>query len=499
MKQYKFDALLRSDFRFFAFKCFAQLHPGQSLSWNWHLDAIGYKLERLREGKTQRLILNLPPRNLKSELSSVYFVALLLGHDPTLKIICASYSQDLANNLSRKTRTIMESTWYRRAFSSTRIKTNRNTESDFETTEEGGRKAGSFSGSLTGFGCDVLIVDDPQSANCTKTERQACIEFFNSVVSTRLDNPKEGMILVCQQRVHSGDLSGYLLKKGGWEHLCLPAIATEDIVIEIGAGKHHHYQKDVILDDKRFSLEHLKQQQIQMGPGKFSAQYQQKPVPETGNIIKLDWFKYYDGSLGGQAADLYVHSWDLAFKSNRKNDYTVGTFWLVRDAKFYLVNLFRDQLDYGDLARRISEYASLYRATHILVEENGAGIGVVEDLRVDYRSPVIGIKASLSKKERADQATGQIMAEKVFLPKEAFWLADFLEECAAFPEGDVDDQVDSLSQFLNWARDFEYDSKKTSNFAENLKAFSDNQVVENRSRSPRQFREWLEHEVRKQF
>ena len=156
----RFRALLRTNFNAFVEKAFAALAPGQTFVPSWHLQAIAYQLERLRRGEITRLIINMPPRSLKSVTASVAFPAFVLGHDPTRRIICVSYSGDLAKKHANDFRAVAESHWYRELFPGMRIG-QKDSEGEIELTARGFRLATSVGGTLTGRGGDLVIIDDP--------------------------------------------------------------------------------------------------------------------------------------------------------------------------------------------------------------------------------------------------------------------------------------------------------------------------------------------------
>jgi hypothetical protein len=155
------EALLRADFRAFVHKVFTTLTLGQTYVRTWHVDAIAWQLERVRRGEVRRLIINMPPRSLKSIAASVAFPAFVLGHDPSRRLICVSYSGELAKKHSNDFRAVLESPWYRTAFPTTRIGSFKNTETEIELTARGFRLATSVGGTLTGRGGDIIIIDDP--------------------------------------------------------------------------------------------------------------------------------------------------------------------------------------------------------------------------------------------------------------------------------------------------------------------------------------------------
>ncbi len=223
------DAFYWIDFTAFCYAAFEILNPGQRLTANWHIEAIGFHLQGMVEGKRpKKIVINLPPRTLKSLIVSVMLPAWLLGRDPTRRIICASYSEELAFKFSRDCRTLMTSAFFRRVFPNARLNPKKMTEREFETTRHGCRLATSVGGTLTGLGGDVLIIDDPTKANDAVSEvaLNNAREWFFGTAFSRRDRPDEGLIILAMQRLHVNDLSGILIEKG-WPSLVIPARAIE--------------------------------------------------------------------------------------------------------------------------------------------------------------------------------------------------------------------------------------------------------------------------------
>src|SRR5499433_3554354 len=230
----EYDAVLRSDLSFFAQRCFAELNPQAAFAMNWHIDVIAAKLTAVRDGKIRRLIINLPPRHLKSSMASIAFPAWCLGHDPSAQILSVSYAQDLADKLARDCRTIMTSPWYRQIFP-TRLAPHRQAVQEFITTRQGYRLATSNGGVLTGRGADIILIDDPLKPEeaLSDTQRQAANEWFSHTLYSRLNDKRHGAIVIIMQRLHEDDLVGHVLAQESWEVLRFPAIAEEDEVHEI--------------------------------------------------------------------------------------------------------------------------------------------------------------------------------------------------------------------------------------------------------------------------
>jgi predicted phage terminase large subunit-like protein len=445
------DERLKADFVSFVRRAFETVVPGESLHLNWHIHAIAHQLERVRKGACRRLIINVPPRSLKSILASVCFPAFVLGHDPSRKIVCASYSNELAVKHTNDFRAILRSDWYRRAFPNTAVALEKNTELETVTTARGGRITTSVGGSLTGRGGNIVILDDPMKPEeaLSETSRRRVIQWFETTLLSRLNLKAEDAIIVVMQRLHVEDLVGVLLEKGGWECLDLPAIADAPQRVPLGNGDYHCRRVDEVLDpvrEPRHVLDELKQA---MGTVAFSAQYLQRPIPAEGNLIKREWLSYYDTLPARRLGSRIILSWDTAMKATELSDYSVGTVWLCDGRHCYLLDLFRERVDFPDLRRAVLAQHQRWRAAAILIEDKGSGTSLIQDLRA-HRLPIIRIDAEQDKVTRLYTVQPQFESRSVLLPRHASWLEDYVAELLAFPNGRHDDQVDATSQALNW-------------------------------------------------
>jgi predicted phage terminase large subunit-like protein len=450
------EAVLRRDLTAFTQRCFQTIVPGQMFLPNWHVEAITYELERVRRGETRRLIITLPPRNLKSICASVAFPAFMLGHDPSVRIVCASYAQDLTAKLARDCRIVMERAWYKQLFPRTRIDPRKNAESEFETTARGCRLGTSVGGTLTGRGGNLILIDDPMkpAEAMSETKRSAVTEWYDSTLSSRLDSKTEGAIVLIMQRLHVDDLVGHVLEKGTpWTQLDLPAIADAPQEIAIGPNKTYRREIGEILHPEREPRSVLDELRATMGSSVFSAQYQQMPVPPEGALIKKEWLRYYTESPDLRSGGRIVQSWDTASKANKKNDYSVCTTWLEHKSDYFLLDVFRDRLEYPALRRRIIDHAKAGHADIVLIEDASSGTHLVQDLCDEGIIRPIAIRPEREKIVRVEARCATIEAGHVWLPESAPWLDDFLSEVLSFPNGRYDDQVDSMTQFLTWVRD----------------------------------------------
>ena len=227
---------LRHSFPAFVRRVFGEVDPGAVYQHGWHIDAMCEGLEACGRGEINRLIINVPPRSLKSITVSVAWAAWLLGKDPTAQIMASSYHEDLAFRHSLDCRFVIEAPWYQGLFPGTQIATDQNEKRKFQTTRRGYRVATSVGQARIGEGGDFLIMDDPHNPRQAQSdvERQAALFWYDRTFSTRLNDKKHGVMVLVMQRLHDRDMTGHLIEKGGWTHLCLPAEAPKRTVVEIG-------------------------------------------------------------------------------------------------------------------------------------------------------------------------------------------------------------------------------------------------------------------------
>jgi predicted phage terminase large subunit-like protein len=448
------NAVLRQDLGTFVAKAFETVSPGDAYLHNWHIDAVVHALLEVRAGRNRRLIINQPPRSLKSICTSVAFVAWCLGHDPSLRFACVSYSHELGATFARQFRAVVTSGWYRALFPNMRLA--KDTETECVTTKGGGRFVVPVGGSFTGRGADVIIIDDPMKADDAQSEkaRRAVIEWFATTLLSRLDDKGKGAIILVMQRLHEDDLAGKLLRDGSWHHLDLPAIADEDQEIPIGPGVVHRRVKGEVLHADREPLAILEAIKCEMGSLTFSAQYQQRPIPLEGNLVKRSWIKSYDKAPERNVAAKVVQSWDVASTTGNTNDWSVCTTWLVVKRTYYLIDVWRGRVEFPELRRRLIALAQEHKPNTILIEQAGPGLHLIQEFRTNPIPGVpvpIGIKPEGEKLVRMEAQSARFEAGQVHFPREASWLDELLHELLAFPNGRHDDQIDSISQFLNWA------------------------------------------------
>ncbi len=450
----QYRAILRNDFRAFSHRAFRALNGDTPYLGNWHLEVMAAKLEAVRRGEIRRLAIALPPRHLKSHMVSIAFVAFVLGHHPARQIICASYSQDLSDKLSRDCRALMGASFYRGLFG-TELSPDRQATQEFATTKRGFRLATSVGGVLTGRGADLIVIDDPLKAEeaYSDARRGSVNEWFDTALVSRLNDKEKGAIVIVMQRLHEDDLIGHVMHAGGWELLSFPAIAEENSVfaIETPYGpRSFTRQEGDILHPARESADTLARLRAQMGAPAFLAQYQQAPCPREGAMVKRSWFPRYTPEDLPPRFYIRLLSCDTANKASELSDYSVLTMWGVRTPHLWLLDVVRRRMEYPELKRTIKEMAQRHRATDVLIEDRASGTQIVQELHRENISGVKAVQLAGDKQMRLWAQTAAMEQGLVHLPKEAPWLDDYLRELTSFPNSRYDDQVDSTTQAMAW-------------------------------------------------
>lgn len=440
--------IYNNSLNYFIERSFYIINQGQKFINNWHIGAISEALNEVYNGNIKRLLINMPPRYLKSVCVSVAFPAWILGKDPTKRIIVASYSEKLAIKHSTDCRLILESSWYKRVFNNTILSRTQNQKYKFSTTQNGYRFATSVGGTLTGEGGDILIIDDPHNPQNVLSEKQRdkVLKWYDNTFSSRLNDKKNGAIIVVMQRLHENDLSGHLLEKGGWVHLNLPAIFEEETTINIG-NFNKIIKKGELLFEKREGREEIERIKKDMGEYVFNCQYQQKPMTENSGIFSKKWLQYYNENINFE--NIYL-SFDTAIKAGINNDPSVCTIWGKYKNNYYLIDLYREWLEYPDLKRKSIQLINKWQPRAVLIEDKASGQSLIQDLKKELSYNVIPIKVVKDKITRFASITPIFEAERIFIKDKTNWLFDLEYELLTFPNSQHDDQADSISQFLNW-------------------------------------------------
>jgi predicted phage terminase large subunit-like protein len=444
-----FQALLAHDLLAFTEFAFGVVRPGLTFKANWHLDAIAAKLSQVARGEIRRLIITLPPRNLKSLCASVALPAWFLGHHPSERVVVVSYSDFLTRSHANDFRLLVKHPIYQATFPAMRL--DRDTDREITTTKRGKRIATSIDGTLTGLGGNLIVIDDPLKLGDAMSEsvRSRVIDWYRSTLLSRGDDKAATRIVVVMQRVHQYDLVGYLQEQGGFDTLNLPAIAQRTETFDLCEGRSYTRQKGELLHPDHEPAHVLAELKREMGPIAFSAQYQQSPIPPGGTIIQRKWLTTYD-DVHYQSGDRIIMSWDIALSETESGDYSACVVLLRRQEVFYILEVVRGRFPFDTLKQKVMEVKRRYASPTLLIEDSPISRGLIQNLR-DKSINVTVYKPDTDKRARVIAQSDLFAGGSVRFPRRAAWLEDLTAELLAFP-GRHDDQVDALTQGLAWGR-----------------------------------------------
>ena len=426
--------------------------PGYQAGW-FHAD-LCERLERWVADciakRSPRLIVMAPPRHGKSQVTSRCLPPWFLGNFPREELILSSYGQDLANDMSRDARSIARSDMHRATFPGFGISDDREAVQQWLTSAGGGLKAVGVGAAITGRGGHLIIDDAVKGAAEANSlvYREAQWRWYTGNARTRV--PPGGGILITMTRWSTDDLIGRLLRQAQeepdadqWEVVCYPAIATQD---------EPHRREGEALHPERWPLSSLSKIRAGMSPYQWAALYQQTPVPDGGGRIKAEWLSNTYGTIPHDA-DRPVHSWDTAIKAGQLNDYSVcHVARKGKDNRLYIEDVHRRRMEFPELLQAAKSLAMRDNPRAVLIEDKGSGQQLIQMLRRDrdWKWSIIPVVPKVDKITRMDAVTPWLESGKVVTPTAAPWLADWHAELLAFPVAAHDDQIDSLSQLLDY-------------------------------------------------
>lgn len=422
----------------------AMLDSNNTYLFPRHLEYLQNKLLDVVHGKIKRLIVNMPPRHGKSELITHYFPSWYLMNFPDKEIRIISANDTLAQNFGKKVRDTI-----------------RNVGTHFGVTLDPASSAvnrfhihkrkGAFSsvgigGQITGFGADLLIIDDPiRNAEDAEslTFRDNIHEFYKSTAYTRLE--PGGAIVIVMTRWHYDDLCGRILANTSekWEILNLPGICNSDddpLGRNIGEA----------LWPEKFDIKRLNEIKNELGSYWFSAMYQGIPIANEDQIIKPEYWKKYNYDIINP--DFVFVSWDTAIKPEEKNDFTVASLWKVKNGNLYFDDLFRKKLDFPSTLALFETIRAKHKDIELdIIEDKASGSQLIQTIKAFTNHSIKAIDPKTNKETRAHLATPLFEAGKVHI-RDTHWTDIVISECAEFPVGRYDDIVDSVTQAVNYAR-----------------------------------------------
>jgi predicted phage terminase large subunit-like protein len=329
-----------------------------------------------------------------------------------------------------------------------KFSTDQNQKTYYKNSENGERISFSVGGALTGAGGDIIIIDDPINAMDANSlvKRDHVNTWFSESLTTRLNDPATGRILVIMQRLHQQDLTGYLISD--------PNTSYKQIILPMryeGDKNEYDARKNV---GEILTLRHtdktLSQLESDLGSYATAGQLQQRPSPREGGIIKNKWIKYYSEL---PKVKKWSWSWDTAIKEGQQNDYSVGTLWAECEDGYYLVDMYRAKLEYPELRNQVRILYEKQNCSEVLVEDKASGQQIVQDFKRIGKMPVIpmipGKDMPRSKLERVELISPLFESGKVYFPRDQKWVSSIVDELVNFPNAAHDDIVDSISQYLS--------------------------------------------------
>jgi predicted phage terminase large subunit-like protein len=453
------------------------IEPSTPFVPGWHIDAIIEHLEAITFGYIRNLLINVPPRHMKSLLVSVLWPAWEWIRFPERRFLYSSYAAQLSIRDSVKCRRLIESPWYQERWGDRFALTgDQNTKGRFENDRSGYRLSTSVGGAATGEGGDRVVCDDPHNVQEAESDsvRKGTLDWWDIVMSTRVNDPRSAAKVVVMQRCHQRDLSGHLLEQGGWEHLRLPAEYEKPGCTTSVGWSDPRTEQTELLWAERFGPEELESLKRSLGSYAAAGQLQQRPSPAEGGLIKRHWWRYYqprganlppvivrlpDGTersimaLELQGRGECIQSWDCSFKDLETSDFVVGQVWGNMGPNYYLLDQVRGRMDFPATLRAVRGMSNRWPAALAkLIEDKANGSAVIQMLSREIPG-ILPVNPEGGKVARASAASPLIEAGNVYLPHPqiAPWVNDFIEECATFPNGAHDDQVDAMSQaLLRW-------------------------------------------------
>ncbi|MGA3028036.1 MAG: phage terminase large subunit [Bryobacteraceae bacterium] len=461
--------------RDFVLQAWAVVEPSTPFVPGWHIDAIIEHLEAVTLGQIRNLLINVPPRHMKSLLVSVLWPAWEWIRCPSRRWLYSSYGAQLSIRDSIRCRRLIESPWYQTRWKDRfALTSDQNTKGRFDNNRSGYRLATSVGGAATGEGGDRIVCDDPHNVQEAESDsvRKGTLDWFDVVMSTRVNDPKTAARVVVMQRCHQRDLSGHLLEQGGWEHLCLPAEYENPRRATSIGFVDPRQEHGELLWPERFGTAEIESLKRSLGSYATAGQLQQRPAPAEGGLLKRHWWRYWqprgaslppvvvrlaDGTQVSIApvdvpprVDEQIQSWDCAFKDLETSDYVVGQLWGRVGSAYLLGDQIRARMDCPTTVKAVRELSQRHPGSLAkLIEDKANGSAVIQMLQHELPG-LLPVTPQGGKVARAAAVSPLIEAGNVYLPhpQHAPWVDDFIEECAAFPNGAHDDQVDAMTQAL---------------------------------------------------
>lgn len=434
---------------------------------NWHIEyvcnEVQYVYERVfkRLPKEYDLLINIPPNTSKSTMVSVMAPVWGWINDPSIRYITGSNTSTLAIDHATKSRDIIKSHKFKELFADVfDLKADRDLKTNYENDKNGSRAVCSVGSSIIGKHAHIINIDDPIDPKGARSETEitSATNWVNNDLRTRKIDQSITPTILIMQRLSEDDPSGNWIEyKKGLKHICIPAQLTSldnCKPVEIKSK----YVND-LLDPIRLPLHELDSLKSGMGSSAYAGQYLQSPKAFDGNIVKREWFRFYD-HYEEKDIELIIHSWDTAFKAKENNDYSCCTIWAVMKNGYYLIDVYKEKIESPDLKRKMIELAERDNPDYILIEDKASGIVMIQQLQDETKLNIIPVQVHNDKTVRLRDASPTIESGNIYFPRRRDFSLPTIDNMCIFPNGKHDDDVDSITQFINWIK-VNFNSKNT--------------------------------------
>lgn len=442
------EDLIRRDFRSFVGWAYRYTHDGKKLGNEPYIDYLCHKLERVADGDTRRLVINLPPRHLKTFLAAVYLPAWVLAKDPSARIMVITYGDQLAENITYQIRRLLQSPLYKKIFK-TRVAEDRSRVDDFATKQGGGVFATSVGGALAGRGADLIIFDDPLDLKDAGNIKQVELvnQRFDSLILSRLNDPRTGRIVIIAHRLNDNDLSAHVREQGGWRYVVLPLIATHKKAYDLGYDTWVRRRGELLRPGSYTAKQLTQLVKTTINPD-FELFYQQGRGHGARMVIKAEHFALVNPQL--LAGSSVILSIDPSQRGGANNSYAVIQAWSPNNGYHLLLEQWREQCNFDQLKSAYWWFVRHFRPSAVLIETTANGPALISEAKRRSTPKVFEITPDgRSKAARLLPHVPLIRRSRILLP-EATWRAGYIKELTEFPASAFDDQVDATTQYLDW-------------------------------------------------
>jgi len=464
------------------------------LQTNWHLHDMAMHLEAVADGDIRRLIINVPPRSSKTSLATICFLPWIWAQSshgpnsgPHVSAMYVSYNESLSMEHNVACRRLIKSEWFQSLWGDRfSLLDDVDTKSAFANDKGGKRFISSIGSRVTGKGADIIVLDDPNATNDAESEAvlKTTNDYYDNTLRSRLNNKKTGAIICIQQRVAEQDLTGHLLEKypGEFDHFMVPLEFEPDRSFPTSIGWQDPRTEDgEPLWPERFDEEFVAGEK--RNPWVYAAQYQQRPAPRGGGIIKSDWWTLWDAKEY-PLFDYVLASLDTAYGSKETADHSAMTIWgvfsedIVNRAERYmdhegrvvdgnigpnvfapkvmLIYAWSKNLQFHELIQETVAQCRKYKVDMLLVENKASGISIAQELRRAYRNERFGVQlinpGNMDKVARLHSVVPIFTNGLIYAPDKQ-WSQMVIDQVANFPKGRLKDVVDTCSQALRFLRD----------------------------------------------